>query len=394
MAAPQQLPPAEVARLARDNLGPQTACIVIAFTGLAVVSVCLRLFARLKYKVAGWEDWTIVIATVLAICVGCTQVLQVGCGTGRHAMFVAFPEEVEQGLKYQFFSILVYNASLMFIKVSIIFQYKRIFTVQEMKWPLNAALAICVAWGIVTFFTSIFGCNPPSAYWRVSHRAGATCLADSTLWFVNAGMNIFTDLVVAILPVKAIWKLQMPNRQKFVLIGILTVGWFVCLVSILRLHALVHMSHHMDDLTYYGATAAAWSSIEMNLGIVCASLPALKPLLIKLIPGFSSRHSDRQYPSGYGDRLSEGFGLRSRATRNDGEEAGIHLPSDAKKRDAYSSTPDLDNAARSIYITSQIEHHYEKNSRHGSGSHVCLDSESQKDLVTNVTFPPEPFRKS
>jgi hypothetical protein len=61
-------------------------------------------------------------------------------------------------------------------------------------------------------------------------------------------------------------------------------------VSVLRLNALIIVSRNPQDATWYGSATAYWSAIEMNLAIVCASTPALKPLIVRIIPAFSSRH--------------------------------------------------------------------------------------------------------
>jgi hypothetical protein len=45
------------------------------------------------------------------------------------------------------------------------------------------------------------------------------------MYHANAGLNISTDLLVAVLPVRAIWKLQIAMRQKLALLFILTIGW-------------------------------------------------------------------------------------------------------------------------------------------------------------------------
>jgi hypothetical protein len=42
---------------------------------------------------------------------------------------------------------------------------------------------------------------------------------------------------------------------------------------------------------FYSAPPIYWAAIEMNLAIVCACVPALKPLVVKLAPAFSSRRS-------------------------------------------------------------------------------------------------------
>jgi hypothetical protein len=115
----------------------------------------------------------------------------------------------------------------------------------------------------------------------------------SSLWYVNASVNILTDLLVAVIPVRGIWSLQIPRRQKTALLGILTIGWFVCIVSGLRVYALHVFQQHPDDTTYYSAPTAWWSCIEANLAIVCASLPALKPLVVSVVPVFGTRGSTR-----------------------------------------------------------------------------------------------------
>ncbi|KAF1918151.1 hypothetical protein BDU57DRAFT_514751 [Ampelomyces quisqualis] len=376
MAATKQLSPEQLAALAKDDLSELTKNIIIAFTVISFVSVCLRLYTRVRYKAVGWEDYSIALAMVCTITTGVCQVLQANAGNGKHAVFVAFPEGVEIILKYLFWSIIAYNISLTCIKVSIILQYKRIFTLREMRIPLHIAMGICVAWGITTFFTSIFACVPVNAFWHVLEKANAKCLKHETLWFINAAINIFTDLMLAILPVKAIWGLQIHKRQKIALVGILTIGWFVCVVSTLRLNALVVLSKNPADQTYYSAAAAYWSAIELNLGIVCASLPALRPLVVKLIPGFSTRNSSKSYGAGISAHKSRGYGPGSKATRSttDGE---VNVKMESINGNAYSSRANQD---KKIYVTQRIEQHCERN---GQSS----DSESQKDLVTHDAFP-------
>jgi hypothetical protein len=64
----------------------------------------------------------------------------------------------------------------------------------------------------------------------------------------------------------------------------------VCIVSIIRLQALVAISNSRDP-TYDNPPAATWSSIEINVGIICSCLPLLRPLLTRFLPGiFTSRN--------------------------------------------------------------------------------------------------------
>lgn len=126
-------------------------------------------------------------------------------------------------------------------------------------------------------------------------------------------------------------------------------------------------------MTYYSASGSYWSSIEINLAIVCASLPALKPLMVRLIPGFSSRHNSRGYGSKTlsGRFKSTGHGARANRTTGEGE---VELGGRSLSSKAYPSTSEESVYGKNIYVSRNFEQHVEENGHHS-------DSESQKDLV-------------
>lgn len=64
MTTTDQLSPEQLAKLAGEDLGPLSKNIIIAFTVIAFVAVCLRLYTRLRYKAVGWEDYMIGVAMV------------------------------------------------------------------------------------------------------------------------------------------------------------------------------------------------------------------------------------------------------------------------------------------------------------------------------------------
>ncbi|KAL9625282.1 MAG: hypothetical protein Q9160_000684 [Pyrenula sp. 1 TL-2023] len=77
--------------------------------------------------------------------------------------------------------------------------------------------------------------------------------------------------------------LHLPRRQRIGLIAIFAVGFFVCITSILRLHALYTISIS-EDVTWDNVGAGAWSSLEVNVAVICACLPMLKPLIVHIFP--------------------------------------------------------------------------------------------------------------
>ena len=52
-----------------------------------------------------------------------------------------------------------------------------------------------------------------------------------SLYYANASLNVATDLLVAILPIKSIWELQMQRTQKIALLVILSLGWLYVLLD-------------------------------------------------------------------------------------------------------------------------------------------------------------------
>lgn len=56
--------------------------------------------------------------------------------------------------------------------------------------------------------------------------------------FANAGINIASDLVLAIIPIPLLWKLQIPKKQKFILTSLFGLGMFASVMSIVRLSSL------------------------------------------------------------------------------------------------------------------------------------------------------------
>ncbi|KAF2183865.1 hypothetical protein K469DRAFT_581164 [Zopfia rhizophila CBS 207.26] len=377
-----QLSPAQLAALKKEDKGPTTIAICVAFTIFSFICVSLRVFTRIKYvRDIGLEDYFIALSMLFSIAMAVCQILQVHWGNGTHVMFLSLPQAIYI-LKYLYFSILCYCMSLALTKISILLQYRRIFSVKEMRLPIYIVMGICVAYGIVTVVTGIFACIPVDAFWDVRKKPTARCVDEHALWYANGGMTIGTDMLVAALPIKAIWDLQMPRKQKIALLVILTLGWFVCIVSMLRLNALAVLARHMEDTTWYGAETAYWSSIEVNLAIVCASTPALKPLIVRIIPRFAART--------YASKPSASKGTKESHSRKSfielkEQRSSRTISEDLEMGDTdYSVTAlselDSTDPGQYIRVTKEVEQHFEelvgRSSEHGSQKILCRSSPS------------------
>lgn len=99
-------------------------------------------------------------------------------------------------------------------------------------------------------------------------------LLDCTRWltcfrFSNAAFNIITDICTTILPLPILNTLRIPKKQKYLLMLVFGLGGITCIISILRLQSLYVISKS-TDVSWDNPLAAIWSSMEVNVGIICS----------------------------------------------------------------------------------------------------------------------------
>ncbi|KAI4094204.1 MAG: hypothetical protein LQ339_007547 [Xanthoria mediterranea] len=187
---------------------------------------------------------------------------------------------------------LTYTVLVTTTKISILLFYRRVFMNQATSTRFRVAwYAIAVwalLWGISTFFAAAFQCSPASFYWsKYTHKTQGTCMDLRILLLVTASLNIVTDVALLILPMPVVWNLNIERSQKFAVSGIFLLGGFVCVASIIRAPYLNQVV--TVDPQWTSVSASIWSVIEPGVGIICASLPSMGPILRKAFPLGSSR---------------------------------------------------------------------------------------------------------
>jgi hypothetical protein len=87
-------------------------------------------------------------------------------------------------------------------------------------------------------------------------------------------------------------------------------------------------------MTYNLATLSIWSSIEVNLAIICACLTTLKPLIVRMFPRLlKTSHLATPRTLGYTDRAT-GTAVSGHGTRAKRESASFARLEDADSNDS------------------------------------------------------------
>ncbi|KAL1869136.1 hypothetical protein Daus18300_005672 [Diaporthe australafricana] len=297
---------------------------------ITTVVVILRMYTRLiLLRNAGLDDLMIVVTQVRHL-----QDLEAHYGTGRH-WWLASPDDLMNQLKSLFAAIQLYIWSLCCVKISLLLQYRRIFMAPWLQRASIVIMCFSVSWNVAQSILVSFACSPVSAF---VPSLAPHCLDSLTIWYIAAGINITTDFIVFLLPIPLINSLQLPMRQRFLLVMVFCLGFFTCIISIVRatkLQAVVSAG----DPSYYGAPGAIWSMVELNCAILCACLPTIRHLIGNMLPCLGLRTV--REASGYyiknrtaGSRRRSVFALRSR------KQKGAQMPSGFSKVSKGSGTSD------------------------------------------------------
>lgn len=124
------------------------------------------------------------------------------------------------------------------------------------------------------------------------------------------------------MPLPYVWSLHAPLGQRLVLAGMFVLGTFIAVVSLVRLIIFLNIPISTSgDLTYNFREIIIWSIVEINIGLVCACLPSLKPAFAFLglsgIFSFSnSRGSDGKSPGPSSGYPSYGYGKSAGSDRS------------------------------------------------------------------------------
>ncbi|KAK0895909.1 hypothetical protein LTR91_021684 [Friedmanniomyces endolithicus] len=260
--------------------------------------IALRLWLRLTKQAGalGLDDSLIVCAWLAGtmFTVDCF-VAAIDFHIGRHVWDIPLTDFENLALLSWLaeFSFLITGAC---IKISVLLFYRRLVKdTYDPRWrsAVIAAIAFTAAYSIAFLFTLIFNCNPTEAYWKsfdVMYAKSYTCV-DTT--FVNLLAGIFaiiSDVYAVVLPCLMTRHFDLATGQKVALNIIFSLGLLVVAASAARTYYFyqVGRSPNVSPMIF---NARAWSQLELQLGIICASFPALPVLFRRYLAGPASHFS-------------------------------------------------------------------------------------------------------
>lgn len=122
-------------------------------------------------------------------------------------------------------SMLVFNAALVLVKISVTLMYRRIFVTRIMRIVTTTTLVFLFAWGPASIFSLAFICVPAEKFWDLSPAGQAHCKPMLPIFLACSITNMITDFFIFLIPLPSIRGLQLPMKQKIVLGVALCLGF-------------------------------------------------------------------------------------------------------------------------------------------------------------------------
>jgi hypothetical protein len=113
--------------------------------------------------------------------------------------------------------------SLSCTKISILHLYTLIFPIRWVVWGSYVTMSIIVAWTIGTILAGCLICQPIEFNWDKT-IPGGSC-GDQVMSFTISGViNVITDVMVLLLPMHALYHLQMATYKRVTLVTVFGLG--------------------------------------------------------------------------------------------------------------------------------------------------------------------------
>ncbi|CAO2658646.1 Nn.00g063690.m01.CDS01 [Neocucurbitaria sp. VM-36] len=299
---------------------PTRAPVVMGVSAATLVLCSLFVGFRLISRFAvvrkpGWDDYTMIVAWLLAfgasfsICYGATK------GLGRRQEDIPSDWLAPMKESAYVFSVL-YNPALMATKTSILLFYLTLSKTQKVfRWATIATLIVVNVGGLALTILNILQCQPVDAAWASQVPDSASCTNIVTIYLSSAPLNIITDLAIFFLPMPILTSMRLPKKQKIILVITFGFGIFVAAVDVVRIAYLQdaqrqtlsttntsksetgNEQRNTGDFAWYASLSYMWSAVEINFGIMCGCVPALKPLVRRFLPSWVIDHTTARDPS-------------------------------------------------------------------------------------------------
>ncbi|KKY29964.1 putative integral membrane protein [Diaporthe ampelina] len=267
----------------------------------------------------GWDDWTVLLASCMAITYPIYQIIMITRGGGGlHTWDVTYTQ-FEVFWYYGTVSQLTYYVSVGLIKISITLFIRRLIDKSHARWMALTAdifLATLVVYILLAIFWSVFSCaNRPLASFSIRYAGTLTTPAVCGNVFARAWamsiIHVVQQVVLLASPIVILWTVRMNVHKKARLFTIWIAGAISVLGGLLR--QTQSNREYASDMMWNYTGILVWTSVDLCMGLVTANLPVMDAFIFGSWVSSKTAYGAGAVVSGSAGKDLE-YGKASRAT--------------------------------------------------------------------------------
>ncbi|KAI6362019.1 hypothetical protein MCOR25_006320 [Pyricularia grisea] len=286
------------------NSGMQLACAMWALTAMSLTLVALRLYTRIRIiKFVGAEDHMYAWTGLFLLLFTCSIQVGVHYGLGRSFWSLGL-DDSSNAIFWTYVANTFAITGNAMAKLSMGLFLLRVVQITWQRIALWVLIAITAGTSIALTIMLWNQTTPVKASWDPLRTPGTWNIQIQPL---SVGLGVWSsacDFFFAIFPWLFIWSLRMPQREKLMLAGGMSLGVIAGVCGIVRtvvLSKLDVLNYTLNFVPYFG-----WAGAEIAVAMFCIGIPTLRPLYMKKRHGVthetvSNRNRSGQAPTGQSD---------------------------------------------------------------------------------------------
>lgn len=250
-----------------------------AFIACALITTMLRVWvrSRITHNLGG-DDYVAVAAMITSLIGAGLITTEVINGLGRHEYYL-------NSAQRRLFHVVGWAdwiqtfITLALMKISICLFLLRIVDTKHVVRGMYALITCITLFTVVSIFLFLGVCRPLRAYWDVG--VNGACLSNhqvESVVLAQGILSVISDLILAALPAIFLRNIQIGLRIKVGLCLLMGLGVITAVCCTVRTALSGFMTN--PDLSWASTTSVGWRLPEVNIGIVCANAPVIRPLYL------------------------------------------------------------------------------------------------------------------
>ncbi|KAL8730098.1 MAG: hypothetical protein Q9166_004297 [cf. Caloplaca sp. 2 TL-2023] len=292
-----------------ETRGPALTVVNIVFIILVFLVVGLRYYTRIRItKSFGLDDWVIGASLVRPnlwshgwLSIGSLSVFPLSDSENKVVVLIAdnnygwnrhsWDLRAENGpIGYK----LCLAAQILFFwaatlnKISLLCFYKRLTAGGVYRKWYNYTIVGGIVFQslmvIAYFIVVLNACQPLKAFWTPLATYPYDCIDEGNYMLTFGILTVVLDFAILLLPVPLVMSLQLSTKQRIAVLTLFGLGFVVCIAGIVQVYYVDYALKNSYDETWDGWPLWVASAVQVDVGILCVSIPAIRPFLAIYVP--------------------------------------------------------------------------------------------------------------